>query len=390
MERINSKPTYSVEQKYQTINQGKRISTSDLINFINKNSSIINSIGCVDLNNTNKNTQDVQKTISPLKFQDIQKITFLPKNLSKIFDIDNKYLHIGVLRQFSEHDHRNISIFSAILSCLKQSYTKQQMTYQSNLILNLIDRLKKESQGKNFNKFGYNKYKWDKQNLLDTINKCSINKYLLKYLSDYFHVNIFILNLNNDYIEFGSDVFIPYKKNIFLLCHQNNNFEPLITENNRIFNNDDTMIKYFIKNPNSVRCYSMKQNDDDLINFTIHTEDLSSYLIKITTNLKEKKLTYKEKIENEQKEISKIQKELDNDKKAKKKLTKESSDDSNFSDNSKSNKKSKKNKTPSYDNMKLSELKDLAKEKNITLTEKVDGKTKQKSKQQLIDEIKSK
>lgn len=413
--KINGFSNFNINTQNTDYKVGKRINTNDLVTFIKKNLSTINSIGCIDLNdNTSSHLEEINK-ISDLKFQDIQKINFLPRNLSRIFENNNhKYLHIGVLKQFSDRDTRNISVFSAILSSLRQVFSKQTISNQSHILSTLMDRLQKEIMGSKFKYFGYNKFKWEQEFIKESIDKCNSNKQVLRYISDYFHINIFVLDIENDELIFCSDKYVPYKKHIFLLKFKENNFEPFVMEHSKCFTNDDIPVKCVLKNHSKIKVFTTDPKQNYYIDFETHIEDLDKYIVKGIVKLKEKKLTYKEKIEAQQKDTLKLQLEIEKQpqqlqpqpqpqqKKKSSSYSTPSEDDSNSDtlsnsnsenlDDSDSDTKSKKQNKNKYtekelNKMKLAELQQVAKSFDIMITEKVNGKSKPKNKKKLIQDI---
>jgi hypothetical protein len=314
--------------------------------------------------------------------------------------------------------------------------------------------MKNESFGTKFKSFGYKKLKWDQEKLSNYVNSCIINRFLLRYISDYFHINIFLLDIEKDQLIYCSKYYIPYKKHIFLL-HFKNNFEPFIMEHAKSYTNEDIPVKYILQNSNKIRILSDVPNDSDTdyAKFESQEEDLDKYITKNIIKLREKKLTYKEIIKQQQLETLKNQQELEKIRELEKlqelqsqkkninsppkmsnmflnynksKTVSPKSNSSNYSthvsknsdsdthsqlsdsdthsqssdsdtqsSNSNShshshssNSKSKNKYTEkTLTNMKLVELQQLAKTNNISISDKIDKKTKPKNKKKLIVDI---
>lgn len=277
--------------KKQIINDiGKRIGLNDIIEFVKKNKNIIKNIGCVDLNEK----IDIEpKKIDKLKFQNFKKINYLPKNLTDIFTSNsenlNMYLHAGSLEKIKYSTHKsiekkeiNISFYSSILCCLNQSFLSQSLFHQSNFITCFINRLCLEASDSKFKQFEYKNLGWDKNELVNNIANGEIDENIIKYLSDYFHINIFILNLEEDKLYFGGgENYIPYKETIFLLKYNDDNYEPFFTEKTRTFSFSDPIIKTIKKFSNKIGIYVI--SDKMNLMFGETEENLDKYIHKSKT-----------------------------------------------------------------------------------------------------------
>jgi hypothetical protein len=264
----------------------KRISTQDLISYIKSNIEIINSIGCIDLDNDTNDEIKASHHLDQLKFQDVQRITFLPPNLAKFFDISQiKYLHAGVLKHCSEKKGADITLYSSVISCLKQSFLSQPTSDQDALISRFIARFKSESKGL-YDKLGYKKFKWTRNSLGDDIESNTLGKNVVKYLADYFHINLFILDVSNDVIYFANGtLLVPYKKNIFLLRYEDGTFEPFFTEHNRFVVHSDKLMRKLIDNLDMIYPFNFSDEPDASVKVKIEEEQLSQYGLKITESM---------------------------------------------------------------------------------------------------------
>jgi len=264
----------------------KRISTQDLISYIKSNIEIINSIGCIDLDNDTNDEIKVSHHLDQLKFQDVQRITFLPPNLAKFFDISQiKYLHAGVLKHCSDKKGADITLYSSVISCLKQSFLSQPTSDQDALISRFIARFKSESKGI-YDKLGYKKFKWTRNSLGDDIESNTLGKNVVKYLADYFHINVFILDVSDDIIYFANGtLLVPYKKNIFLLRYEDGTFEPFFTEHSRFVAHSDKLMRKMIDNLDIIHPFNFSDEPDASVKVQIEEENLSQYGLKITESI---------------------------------------------------------------------------------------------------------
>ena len=270
---------------------GKILTIEDLIEYFKKNKENIETVGTVDLNEVPK----IEEKISKLHFQDVQKVSFLPEKLSEIFKLkSHKYLHAGIL-QFINND--NISFYSSIITCLKQHFSFQPIETQKIFMSSFLRRLSKESKNAFFNKMNYKSHGWTKSDITDTIFQGPINKKVQKFICDYLHVNIFVLDLENDSINFCDNIYVPYKKSIFLLKYVDNVYEPFFSEQSKVFKMTDFIMKCVKENQEEI-------NVNDIFNsnskFEEVLEDLQQY-IPPKPKLSKKEIEEKEKLKKEDK-----------------------------------------------------------------------------------------
>jgi len=243
----------------------QKFTTDELISYITKNLTEINDINYVDLN---KHSQ------APLKIntQEVKIITYLPPKLNEIFKLENnRYLHAGANR-IAKCNFTNISLFSSVMICLKQSFLSQNLTMQQAAIIQFTKCLEADVQ-----KFNYARYNWSKTFISDCIKKGSIGKHIIKYVADYLCVNIFVLELESDRLVFcGGNEYIPYKKSIFLIKYRGEDFEPMYTEHGKFFAYDDPLMKFIRSNMNMISVYELC---DAMIGapFAEYVEPLESY-----------------------------------------------------------------------------------------------------------------
>jgi hypothetical protein len=87
------------------------------------------------------------------------------------------------------------------------------------------------------------KTEWNLKEFVNTVKLCTINKQFLNYVSDYLHINTFILDLEKDSLMYvGNDNF-KYRKNVFLLKIKEDSFEPLIFSESRYIDYNSEIIK---------------------------------------------------------------------------------------------------------------------------------------------------
>ena len=118
--------------------------------------------------------------------------------------------------------------------------------------------------------FGYTKLKWNKKTLKDNINNNVIDSGTIRVVSDYLHVNIFVINEDSKQIEYGGAEFIPFKKNLFIYKYKDN-FYPIFTKDSKFFKFTSPLVKYLLTNTQQISLLSHDQ-------LTFKEEDLSKYI----------------------------------------------------------------------------------------------------------------
>jgi hypothetical protein len=359
---------------------GNLLSLEALLDFIVANQSSFKNIGCIDLTNHEHDHDHVHDEIlEQLEFQEIKKINQLPDELAKIFKLNHdnfhKYIHVGVFKNIELEKNKftkfDISLFLSIFSCLYQTFNYQTKYYQSIFVTKFLDRFIKSIQSTkydcNFKTFQYEyKYQWSHEDLCNDIEHGDWNEKVLKYLSDFLHINIFILDISQDKLLYcGGAVYIPYKKTIFLLKYDNYSYEPFYTEQSKTFNLNDTIIK------------TLKESYDD-----INVMQLSNELLIFKEELvPENKTESEEDNENNSKNIVNGYDDLEQTD-TKYEIADISEQESEQEQDSEQEQEQEKIKINS--SMKLSELQNMAKKLNI----KCEVNKKKKTKKQLLDEIK--
>ena len=266
-----------------------RLTTKMLIQFIKKNLSGINKINKINLNNLESTDDEIDNTnqISPLNHQKSEQINFLPRNLREWFNIDNEqYYHLGVLEYFEPKNvdyDINISLFTSILTCLTSSFSQQSSKNQSEIVHNLILRLKKDAK-KKFYDFDYKNKEtsFNHHDLINDLNNGNYGGNLIRYIADYFHINLFILDVEEDEFVFGNiKKFVPFKKTIFVIKFNQHKYEPVFTNKSKYFSFKDDLIEIIIDNITDI---------DKEIEVLID-ENLEKYIVKpLTMSFNEKKL----------------------------------------------------------------------------------------------------
>lgn len=239
--------------------QGRRLNMEDLYHFIKINKNTFQNIGCINLNEVIERKEELTR----LHFQDIRKIQTLPNFISEFLQVSDttvqKYLHAGTFTHTK--GSINLSLFSSIVSCLKRSFLSLTMISQEKFLLQFIDRFKNDLNSI-FILHKYDKiYNWSRAELADDICYGIFSGKLLHVLCDYFCLNIFVLDVVDDIVYFGGGIhYVPYRRNIFLLKHANDVFEPVFTEQTRLFTLSDDVMKVIRKSIRKTTLYGVYGN----------------------------------------------------------------------------------------------------------------------------------
>jgi hypothetical protein len=231
-----------------------------------------------------------------LKFGETVTLGDLPKKLKTIFDpFISDMKRIGVLP--NKNKTTNISLIYSVLYCIKSDFLDLSNADKINCIDQFTDKMLSDIGEKQLYKnYEYKGIGWNKKEFIETIDKYKNNIMTLRFLSDYLHVNIFLLNANEDkiYAIYPEEEYNIFKTSI-LLSFYDNVFEPIVYKNNNVWNNDMEPLKKLInidkKYIGILNCNFKKNNDneDDVKIFTVGSENLSKYLINDNKNDNEDK-----------------------------------------------------------------------------------------------------
>lgn len=273
-----------------------RISIEDVISYINTNKREIDNIGIISVSQKSdkkkefqiydenkcdsESKSEVEIETSILEINHVQKIKTLPQHLKSLFgDFISEFIHMGVISKLNDESNKNISFFSSILCCLKQSFNELSISDQKKYLIKFFDEIKQNIFHEGFTKFKYAQLKWDKNSIHNDISLHLVTKYIIRYIADYFHINIFLLDLVNDITYYTGGDFVPYKKNIFLLRYDNDHFEPLFTAKSKYMTFGDDIIKHLIKNKEYVQTFNLNNKKDSMpLIFLPIEEDLANYI----------------------------------------------------------------------------------------------------------------
>lgn len=206
---------------------------------------------------TENNTKSTKENI--IKDQKME--TKLTKNKKKYFpkmldEIFGEFAFNFVIEKFYKTGEVpiNISLYSSVLHCLDQSFMFKNIDEQFECITSFVLKMCYDIHNdKLIHKYNY--HKLDKitikdaiANLLSDINNYRNTNQVLRFLSDYFNINIFVLLLQTDQIFciYGENKYNKYKKNI-IISKNDTVFEPIFHEHGSYFTFEHKLISNLIE-----------------------------------------------------------------------------------------------------------------------------------------------
>jgi len=187
--------------------------------------------------------QDDLKTLNPL---DTHNLNNFSNNLKEfVGPYSDEYFRYGIT---SHNSNKNISLFFSILHCLNDRFINldddEKMVYIKELNSKMCTDISKI-----YTKNSYKVYGWTKKLLREYLKTYSYEKIVLLFASDYFNINIFIFNHDEDklYAVYPEEGFNKYKPLIVLSYYQNV-YEPIVSNDRSYFSYHDDIIKMIIDN----------------------------------------------------------------------------------------------------------------------------------------------
>ena len=229
----------------------------------------------------------------------VEHVNNFPKKLKNILHPFTKKIHRnGVIKH--SVDKKNISLFYSILFCIDDDFNnlnmKQKKKYihetRNKMLIDLKNCVCEEfDEEKNkmvrrdrFDKSNYKSLKWNKKELRTKLTEYDNCWMILRLLTDYFFINIFILDVYEDklYAVYPEEFFNMYKMNVFMSVYDEI-FEPLTYKKCKLWNYD---VEPFKKIINVEKSYIIPQTADlsknaDVKLFQSKTENLDKYIVNV-------------------------------------------------------------------------------------------------------------
>ena len=268
----------------------KRISIKELINYINKNWKNYDGSESILVNSSDdENCAKAHANFYPLKLNLSTKLDVIGNNLDDILSkINDDFCRIGILTNIDDMGDADISLYSSILWVLKDGFSNSKKQVQSECVKEFIKVFKLGSQSVKFDEFKYKSMGWTYKQLLEDIKSGDVGTTVIRYLADYLHVNIFILNVGDGKLYYsGSSPWVHYKKNVLLVRHSNNNFEPIFTDQTKVFGVESKLVSYLLMKPHVVEVMYCDLNSKESKKFKDGDEDLNAYIINDNDDIEE-------------------------------------------------------------------------------------------------------
>lgn len=289
---------------------GVRVSLNMIYDYITKNMDTIEDMASgiiriktkkeepIALNPKDSELSDKEPTL--LTLGEVKKLRYLPSYLKSFFN-NQTFLHMGVLSKLDDDNtEQEISFFSSILSCLNQTFNDMDSSDKKKYIKKIFDSLKRDIILEGFSSFGYGRMKWDKKEVHRDLDNFRTTKQTIRYFIDYLHINVFILDIENDSIIFTGGDYIPYKKTIFVMRYENNHYEPLFTEKSKVSSYADQLVQKVIIDYEYIQTFNVDfRKDSKQQSFSVKDDDYSKYI-----NLETIKFNEPEKKDNDAKSTS--------------------------------------------------------------------------------------
>lgn len=353
----------------------KRITLNKLISYVLSFSSNTVNDNVLDTVFTSQIKSNDEFKFEHLKCGETKNINDFPNKLRSLLEPFIKELNRNGIRSTFDNDI-NMSLYSSILSLMINDFDNLPAKEQFNCITKLRDKIIIHMTNKDIMKNnGYSEFGWIKTDITNSLIQYKTNKIILKLFADYFNINIFLLNIMEDRIYVISDAnyYNLFRPNVFLVLN-NDTFEPLVYNGNKIIDHGSSLIKKLITvDKNFLIMMEFDFNINKKVPFVVKFENLDKY-IKKENATKNPKM---DEIENGYSEIM----QTDSDTFYDIKDIEKTNDLVNVEQPMLVFKLSSK--------MKLEEIQDIAKKLNIILEK--DGKNKKvsKTKGELINEINS-
>jgi hypothetical protein len=217
-----------------------------------------------------------------LKVGDVKPMSDFSESLKEIFDpfIRTCFRH-GSISHFADKS-LNLSLLDSVLTCLIDAYRTLPPEEKEIYIKNMRDKLISDLNNTGlFKQYDYKSLGWKLKDLKDSLKLYKNNRMVLRFITDYFNINIFLLNVLEDkiYAIYGEENFNMFKGTIFLSFY-NDIFEPLTYEQTYLWSYSTEPLKKLV-NVDKQKIIVMDLNFGKTVEpkiFTISSEDLSKYM----------------------------------------------------------------------------------------------------------------
>jgi len=293
---------------------------------------------------------------------------------------DQIYRH-GIIQNFKSSTRTlNISLYYSLLFLIDNQFEKLDEFKQIDNINSLVNKMCLDiNSNPIITKYNYRELKIKKLDLINDISNYKNTNKVIKFLSDYFDINIFLCNFEHNklYCVCDNEFYNKYRNNIIIGQINSNSFEPILTDKSKIFPYNHPIINNLLNNhkhyilPLYGNEFIIKSDFD--INNDLNFNDSKNKDI-------ENKDVENKDIENKDIENKDIEnKDIEN-------IDVENKDIENIDVENKDVENKKVKIKYSLKN-KLNELQEIAKTYNIDLNKIINGKEKSKTKSEIITDL---
>lgn len=199
---------------------------------------------------------------------------------NKICIFDNLNYNIQSLEQ---------TILESVLDCVDKDFLGLDFKTKKECIMHVKDKEYEQYQ-KLYTEKNYKRF-FMKKKLRETLKDNSLNEDIYKlYLSDFFSINIVVIENNKFYFYFSEEKFNKYKP-LCMLLKKNNKYSSVIFNKKKLFYSTDRIVKHFLQKDNWNNFIVVNYNKN-VREFDIGIESLDNYLKRYciinTNDLKEK------------------------------------------------------------------------------------------------------
>lgn len=218
---------------------GKRITIYDIINYIEQNNKFINKPQFEQLDMTDFH---VEQKIEALGYKNCLKLDLLPQKLKAAFG-NIEFNRMGVIFNVNVPSETDISFVASLLTLIIPDFVIMNEKDQIAFTEIFIRKIHKESKV-NFGKFGYTTIGWTMKEFMNNVKNFKMGVDLMRYIADFLDINIFIFDIVLDGLFYiGTNHYVKYKKNLFLLRINDNKYEPLSQSDNNFMDYKSPLIQ---------------------------------------------------------------------------------------------------------------------------------------------------
>lgn len=240
---------------------------------LNKLLSYVHSFTVPETQNFMKNDS---VNIEQLKIQILNEDQYInindfPKNLKNIFDpFIKNIVRYGV--------NNSSSLYSSVLFLLIENFKNLSNDEKLNAITKLRDKLIAFYSNESILEVNeFMPLNWIKKDVITYLIQLKNNKIVLKIIAEYFHLNIFILNIAEDniYVISSNDFFDIFRRNIIIAYHDDI-FEPIMYDKLPMIDYTNELIKKLVNvDKNKLILLKIITDGENKINFNVGLNNLS-------------------------------------------------------------------------------------------------------------------